>query len=66
MIPLRLVSEEKTVEQLPPTRRIPRSPYGWAGGAPMLCATCGKRPRAPGGLDCEGCAERHAESEGAA
>lgn len=55
-----------TAQALPATRRIPRTPIGWAspqrGSAAPLCALCGRAPRAPGALDCNTCAAR-AEAE---
>lgn len=39
---------------VPEPGRIPRH---------LRCATCSRAPRAPGSLDCEECAKRHAESE---
>lgn len=66
MIAARIPSEDKRAEQ-PPTRRIPRTPLGWAspqrGSAMPLCATCNLRPRAAGQLDCERCLARHEAEE---
>lgn len=64
---LRWLQRLITAPDLPPTRRVPRTPPGWAspqrGSGPTIpCALCGRLPRVAGALDCANCLAR-AEAE---
>lgn len=67
---LRWIQRLGLAADLPPTRRVPRTPPGWAsaqrGSAlPVPCALCSRAPRVAGGLDCSTCVERAKSEESA-